>query len=167
MTLGEFNAQVPEKAREALFRCCGCTKWADSLIKNFPFTSIEDLKILSDKTWFTCSESDWREAFSHHPKIGEKKIVNDKHTATKEWAQAEQSGVKDTDKKIIDELAKLNRDYEARMGFIFIVFASGKSGSEMLSILKERLNNDFEKELHIAAGEQNKITHNRIDKLLS
>ena len=60
----------------------------------------------------------------------------------------------------------LNNDYENRFGFIFIVCATGKSASEMLSILKSRIDNNTDKELHIAANEQAKITKIRLEKLL-
>ena len=60
----------------------------------------------------------------------------------------------------------LNEAYEDRFGFIFIVCATGKTASEMLTILKSRLNNDAVQELQIAAGEQAKITKLRLEKLL-
>lgn len=167
MTLEEFNNQTKDKASADLFKCCGSTRWLDKLMKQFPFVSIEDLKISSDRTWFSCSEKDWLEAFSHHPKIGQNKVENEKFSSTKEWAEQEQSNVKNANKIVIAELAEANKLYEKFFGFIFIVCATGKSAQEILEILNERLNNPPAKELHIAAGEQNKITHLRIDKLLS
>ncbi|HQW00201.1 MAG TPA: 2-oxo-4-hydroxy-4-carboxy-5-ureidoimidazoline decarboxylase, partial [Bacteroidia bacterium] len=56
---------------------------------------------------------------------------------------------------------------EKKFGYIFIVCATGKSAQEMLELLKKRLPNSPEAELKIAAREQNKITHLRIDKLFS
>jgi 2-oxo-4-hydroxy-4-carboxy-5-ureidoimidazoline decarboxylase len=167
MTLIEFNNQSLEKVRAELFKCCGCTNWLNKLIKHFPFQSIEDLKINSDKAWYACSKQDWLEAFSHHPKIGEKAGENKNLTSTKEWASQEQSGVKSAAQSVLDELSLQNRKYEERFGYIYIVCATGKTAREMLEIVKERLNNDPEKELHIAAGEQNKITHLRIDKIFA
>ncbi len=63
-------------------------------------------------------------------------------------------------------LADGNREYEERFGHIFLVCATGKSGEEMLAILHERLGNDREAELRLAAEEQRKITHLRLEKLL-
>jgi 2-oxo-4-hydroxy-4-carboxy-5-ureidoimidazoline decarboxylase len=62
-------------------------------------------------------------------------------------------------------LARANPAYAARFGHIFIVCATGKSAAEMLDLLQARLGNDPETELRIAAGEQAKITHLRLDKL--
>ncbi len=167
MTLKEFNNQNLQKVREDLFKCCGCTSWLDKLMEHFPFQSIEDLKISSDKAWHTCTKQDWLEAFSHHPKIGEKPGEKKNLSSTKEWAAQEQSGVKTAAQTVLDDLLLQNKKYEEKFGYIYIVSATGKTAEEMLVIIKERMNNDPEKELHIAAGEQNKITHLRIDKIFA
>ena len=44
--------------------------------------------------------------------------------------------------------------------------APGKSAAEVISAVEQRLQNSAEKELLIAAAEQNKITHMRLKKLL-
>ena len=65
------------------------------------------------------------------------------------------------------KLAELNRAYEEKFGFIFIVCASGKSSDEMLAILRNRLGNNPDEELRNAAAEQAKITQLRLKKLLN
>lgn len=165
MTLQEFNSLSKKEAFDNLFRCCGSTHWANELMEHFPFASVTELKTTSDGIWLQCDKKDWMEAFSHHPKIGEK--PGDKHKSTSDWAGSEQSGMQSADEKIKTELALLNKEYEETFGYIFILCATGKSAKEMLSILKVRLNNDPSIELQIAATEQNKITHLRIDKLFS
>lgn len=82
------------------------------------------------------------------------------------WAAGEQSGVERARDDVRAELAAANRDYEQRFGYIFIVFATGKSADEMLALARERLRNDPDIELRIAADEQWKITRLRLDKLL-
>ena len=67
----------------------------------------------------------------------------------------------------LDSLAQLNREYEAKFGYIYIVCASRKSSIELLQILSERIKNDPFEELAIAAGEQAKITALRLNKLVS
>ena len=44
--------------------------------------------------------------------------------------------------------------------------SSGKSGAQMLALLRERLANDAQTELAVAAGEQEKITRLRLEKLV-
>ena len=67
---------------------------------------------------------------------------------------------------MIQELADLNKAYEEKFGFIFIVFATGKSAEEMLEILKERLPNQRDKEIQNAADNQQKITELRLKKMI-
>ena len=153
--------------KEELFKCCGCTIWADRLASKFPFQSLEELKKESDNIWFSLSENDWKEAFTHHPKIGDVKSLQEKFASTKQWASAEQAAVNTATQTILQELKNGNDDYEKKFGYIFIVCATGKSAEEMLTILKSRINNSPEEEIKIAMEEQNKITHLRIDKLFA
>ena len=66
-----------------------------------------------------------------------------------------------------DSLAALNREYEEKFGFIFIICATGKTSGEMLAALQERLQHDSDTELRLAAAEQAKITQLRLKKLLT
>ena len=74
------------------------------------------------------------------------------------WAAGEQSGVERAHGDVRAELAAANREYEQRFGYIYIVFASGKSAEEMLALARERLRNDPDVELRAAAEEQRKIS---------
>jgi len=65
-----------------------------------------------------------------------------------------------------ERLARGNRDYEARFGYIFIVCATGRSADEMLAALERRLRNAPDVEIGIAAGEQREIARLRLLKLL-
>jgi 2-oxo-4-hydroxy-4-carboxy-5-ureidoimidazoline decarboxylase len=166
MTLKEFNSLAPGVVESELFRCCGCTRWVKKLMEGFPFKSLNDLKKYSDEQWSNCTNSDFLEAFSHHPRIGDK-AKSEKLSATKDWAEEEQSGVDRNDLSILEQLAEANIAYEKKFGFIFIVCATGKTSEEMLAIIRQRMKNDIETEINAAAAEQNKITHLRIDKLFS
>ncbi len=68
-------------------------------------------------------------------------------------------------KETLDSLADGNKKYQEKFGFIFIVYATGKSADEMLALLQERLKNNLEDEIGIAAAEQIRITKNRLEKL--
>jgi OHCU decarboxylase len=110
--------------------------------------------------WWRLAPTDWLEAFSKHPKIGEKGKVS-------QWSSEEQSGMNSSAIDTAKSLAALNRTYFDKFGWIFIVCATGKSAEEMLSLLEARLPNRPDDELRIAAAEQNKITLLRLRKLLS
>lgn len=156
-----------QQFKHEIFKCCGCTAWVAELTKKFPFTSTKELKKESDKIWFSLNEEDWKEAFTHHPKIGDEESLKKKFSSTANWASGEQAGVQSAEEQTLRELKRGNDEYEKKFGYIFIVCATGKSAPEMLALLKSRLNNSAEEEIKIAATEQNKITHLRIDKLFS
>lgn len=161
MNLLAFNTLPEETAKRELFACCGSAKFADAMMKHFPFASEKQLVDLATQIWYgECSEVDWRESFTHHPKIGDVKSLTEK------FAGKEQAGVAVATKETIEALAKANTDYENRFGFIFIVCATGKSADEMLALLNDRLQNSTEEELHIAMGEQQKISIIRFKKML-
>jgi len=63
-------------------------------------------------------------------------------------------------------LAEGNREYEQRFGRIFIVSVTGKSGAEILEILRGRLRNDPATEMLEAAEQQRQITRLRLKKWL-
>ncbi len=111
-------------------------------------------------------ESDWREAFDCHPKIGDVESLKMKFAGNQQWSAGEQAGMSMADEQTIANLVQANKDYERRFGYIFIVCATGKSAAQMLALLEQRLSNHPETELKVAADEQRKITHLRIDKLL-
>lgn len=131
-----------------------------------PFTDQNQLKVVAERTWWELGQADWLEAFRSHPKIGEKKAAAVVAKEPLGWSAAEQSGTRDSAQPTMDELAKLNRQYEEKFGFIYIVCATGKSAEEMLAILRERIENDTETELRNAAREQAKITALRLNKLI-
>ena len=168
MTISDFNQLNKSEAENALFECCGSSNWVSVLMKNFPFKNEMDLITKSGECWFSkCNETDWLEAFTRHPKIGDVKSLTEKFASTSHLAGDEQSGVNVATKDIIELLAKANDQYESKYGFIFIVCATGKSANEMLQLLQDRLHNNREEELNIAMGEQQKITLLRLKKLLS
>ena len=131
-----------------------------------PFKTVEDLHDAAEKIWQHLSPDDWKEAFSHHPKIGEVQGLKKKFSSTSQWAQSEQGGVAVAEESVLQELAEGNRRYEEKFGYIFIVCATGKRADEMLALLRTRLHNDPAEEVVVAAGEQMKITRIRIEKML-
>lgn len=151
---------------EELTKCCGSSAWVQRMLPFIPADDMVELLEDAEEQWWLCSEADWKEAFTHHPKIGDMDSLKKKFASTANWASGEQSGVQDANEKILEALAEGNRLYEEKFGYIFIVCATGKSATEMLELLQERLKNTPEEEIQIAADEQNKITKLRIEKLL-
>ena len=166
MTAANFLNQLdPAAAREALTRCCGASRWVEQMLAARPFDSYYELMESTEEIWWSLDEADWREAFAHHPKIGDVDSLRAKYANTKAWASGEQAGVEGAAEAVIERLAAGNAQYEAKFGYIFIVCATGKSATEMLTILQHRLPHEPSKELQVAAREQLKITKLRLDKL--
>lgn len=166
MTLHELNILPKEKLVEELSKCCGSSAWVKKMLPFVPADDIIELLEDAEEQWWKCSETDWKEAFTHHPKIGDIDSLKKKFTSTAGWASDEQSSVNTASAETIKALAEGNRLYEKKFGYIFIVYATGKTAEELLTSLNERLQNTPEDEIQIAADEQNKITRLRIEKLL-
>ena len=90
-----------------------------------------------------------------HPRIGERST----HAAS----QREQSGVGDD---VRDALAEGNREYEQRFGHVYLVCASGRSGDELLAVLRSRLGNDPAHERTVVRAELGDINRLRLQRLL-
>jgi 2-oxo-4-hydroxy-4-carboxy-5-ureidoimidazoline decarboxylase len=166
LTLRQFNSLNPETATAELLRCCGSKKWAEQMVQARPFQNPEALFQKAGEAWAGLSKNDWLEAFAQHPKIGDLDSFKQKFSKTKSWSEGEQAGVNAAPENVLVELAACNRLYEEKFGFIFIVCATGKTAGEMLNILKNRMANNQEDEIRIAAEEQRKITRIRLGKLL-
>ncbi len=167
MTIDHLNELDPTEASAECTRCCGSSRWVREMISRRPFDSRDELFLKADIVWQSLTESDWKEAFTHHPKIGDVESLRKKFAGTATWASGEQSGAMSAPEETLKQLAEGNSLYEEKFGYIFIVCATGKSAGEMLGILRSRLPNSPDDEIHIAADEQEKITRLRLEKLLS
>jgi 2-oxo-4-hydroxy-4-carboxy--5-ureidoimidazoline (OHCU) decarboxylase len=90
------------------------------------------------------AEDEQAEALAAHPRIGER--------------STEQHG---DDPAVLAELAELNRAYEQRFGFRFVVFVNRRSRAEILPVLRERLRNTREQELATGLDELCAIAEDR------
>lgn len=159
--------ELPQEEAELIFRdCCGSKTWARRMISARPFPMLKNLFEAAETIWFALSPADWLEAFAAHPKIGSSEPAPAQKMLAADWSSGEQSGMETAESDVRTQLAELNRWYEDKFRFIFIVCATGKSADEMLAIARARLGNSAETEFRIAAVEQQKITEIRLRKLL-
>ena len=166
-SLKRLNELTAQEAEAEFLKCCGSHAWAAAMTESRPFASKEALLAKADDISSSLTNEDWLEAFRSHPKIGEKKAVTAQTNLEQRWSSQEQSAMQSASADTVARLASGNQEYESRFGFIFIVCASGKSSEEMLAILNNRLDNDPQTELSVAAQEQQKITRLRLEKLLN
>lgn len=165
VNLDEFNALPAARAEQTLLDCCGSTRWASRMAARRPFTGLNELCDAADAIWRNLQAADWLEAFGHHPQIGQKAAIGSE--SSRRWAEGEQTGARAGTENVKARLAQGNLNYREKFGYIFIVCASGKSAEEMLALLDQRIQNEPEQELNIAAEQQGLITRLRLEKLLA
>jgi 2-oxo-4-hydroxy-4-carboxy-5-ureidoimidazoline decarboxylase len=161
-----LNGARREAAAAALTRCCGSTRWVERILERRPFATPAELNAAAREAWSGLDRDDYLEAFAQHPRLGADPARLRERFATADWSAQEQSGVRNADDVTLEALRAGNAAYEARFGFVFLVCATGKSAREVLSLLEQRIGNDPETELAIAAAEQAKITQLRLEKLV-
>jgi 2-oxo-4-hydroxy-4-carboxy-5-ureidoimidazoline decarboxylase len=164
--LRRLNALAHGDARAQLRRCCGSSSWVEEMMRARPFANVPDVYATALRAWAATGPDDWREAFGHHPRIGDRSGGAPLHANTRAWSAKEQDGVAAADAGVIEALRRGNAEYEARFGHVFLVCATGRSADEMLALLRERMQNPPDAELRVAAAEQAKITRLRLEKLL-
>ena len=102
----------------------GRTRLVDELAARAdPLTVAEDVAL-------ALPEADQVAALATHPRIGE--------------PSEEQRGA---EPDVLEELARLNEEYERRFGFEFVVFVDGRTRAELLPVLRERLERTRAEEL--------------------
>jgi 2-oxo-4-hydroxy-4-carboxy--5-ureidoimidazoline (OHCU) decarboxylase len=92
-----------------------------------------------------------REVLDAHPAIGAKKLSA--------RSAAEQGD--DGDPDVRAELERLNREYEERHGFRFVVFVNRRPKAEILDVLRSRIDNPTDQELETALDELVAIAQDR------
>jgi OHCU decarboxylase len=167
LSLADLNAMSFERAGEVFRACCGASRWIDGMVVRRPFASTSDVLATADDVWARLGPDDWREAFAHHPRIGERRAEVPQADRASEWSVGEQSRVATAPASVQEQLAIVNREYESRFGFIYLVCAAGRTAEDLLATARERLQNDPDTELRVAASEQQKITRLRLEKLFS
>jgi len=160
--LPRWNGLQQDEAAREILPCCGSGTWSTEMASRRPIQDEASLLAVSDEIWRALREADWLEAFRSHPRIGESRPEQ-----SSAWSEQEQQKAAAADEAVKMALKWGNREYEQKFGHIFIVSATGKSGSEILEILRRRLHNDEATELQLAAEEQRQIMHIRMKKWLA
>jgi 2-oxo-4-hydroxy-4-carboxy--5-ureidoimidazoline (OHCU) decarboxylase len=92
-----------------------------------------------------------KEVLDAHPAIGASKLSA--------ISAAEQGD--EADPAVLAELARLNAEYETRHGFRFVVFVNRRPKSEILEVLRARIDRPTGEELETALGELVAIAEDR------
>ena len=111
----------------------------------------DPLGAAADEVIAQLSEPEQREALNAHPAIGARNLS--------QRSAAEQG--RGGHPAVLTELAYLNQVYEEKFGFRFVVFVDGRTKSEILKVLQERLERTREEELETGLHELVAIARSR------
>jgi 2-oxo-4-hydroxy-4-carboxy-5-ureidoimidazoline decarboxylase len=167
-----FNQLPARAAQQTLLECCSAPGWAEQMTAARPYSSAEDAIKRSSAIVGALSAADLAAALAGHPRIGERPDASQDgagHDGPRAagWSRQEQSGVDADDRHTNRALAEANLEYERRFGHIYLVCASGRTGKELLAVLRGRLQNEPEDEWQVVRTELQKINALRLQRLLA
>ncbi|MBG0568904.1 2-oxo-4-hydroxy-4-carboxy-5-ureidoimidazoline decarboxylase [Actinoplanes aureus] len=159
-----FNALPAERLAEELLACLAAPSWGAEIVAKRPYRDRAELLSAADAAASSLSWPDVLQGLSAHPRIGERAAGESREAS---WSRAEQmAAAQSADDTTQGALIKVNQEYEARFGHVFLIFASGRSQAEILTVARERLGNDEETERAIVRDELRKIALLRLERVL-
>jgi 2-oxo-4-hydroxy-4-carboxy-5-ureidoimidazoline decarboxylase len=164
MRIEEFNTLPARDAAALLRSCADADSWVESLVAKRPYPDVEALVATADDLAGQWSVDEVEQALSHHPRIGERTTDGSAASST---SAREQAGVDPADIDLADALRAGNLAYEEKFGRIYLVRAKGRTGPQLLKMLRERLENDPETEFGITVQQLREIAILRAEGLFS
>ena len=158
MTLDDLNHAPRQQVRDALLACADVPRWADAICDCRPFTDVASLMDHADRHAREFTDDELARALAAHPRIGDRPPGDSTEAA---WSRQEQAGVQPD-----DDLAEVNRAYEARFGRVFLICATGLTAGDVVAAARARLTNDEATETAVAKDELRKIALLRLRKEL-
>jgi OHCU decarboxylase len=134
---------------ERLYACLACRRWAHAVATG------ED----PDRAMDQLTDEEWLEAMKAHPPIG------GHGGEAPASSEREQSLAMQSSAETKAALATENRTYEQKFGHVFLIFATGRTGEEILSELRRRMLNGPATELEEAKRELRKIARLRLERM--
>jgi 2-oxo-4-hydroxy-4-carboxy-5-ureidoimidazoline decarboxylase len=159
-----FNALPTARLDRELAACCAAPEWIARVLGGRPYRSRKDLDDAADAAARALTWAEVAEGLAAHPRIGERAAGDSREAA---WSRREQSSAAQTaDRATRAALVRANRDYEERFGHVFLIFASGRSQTEILAAARARLGNDEATERAVVTDELRKIALLRLGRML-
>ena len=145
---------------DRLLSCLDITRWATDIADARPFADDASVQRAAAEAAPGLTDAEIAQALTAHPRIGERPTENGRSA---DFSRTEQAGIGDD---LAEELRAANVEYERRFGHVYLVCASGRSGEELLEVLRSRLDNDPADELRIVDSELRKIAALRLAKVI-
>ncbi|HEY6276951.1 MAG TPA: 2-oxo-4-hydroxy-4-carboxy-5-ureidoimidazoline decarboxylase [Streptosporangiaceae bacterium] len=156
--LAQLNALPAADATGLLLGCCAAPGWARRVVAGRPYHTLGELLAAADEAWASRAPGDLAAAMAGHPRIGERGVSG--------RPRQEQAGI-GSDAQVLAALRAANEAYEARFGHVFLICASGRGPASILAELNQRMANDPDTELKVAAAEIGKINAIRLRALVA
>ncbi|KAF5842048.1 hypothetical protein DUNSADRAFT_9616 [Dunaliella salina] len=155
------------------FTLCASKEFANRLSRAGPFPDLEAALHAARSIWWSVPVTEWLAAFSAHPRIGGQRFGNPNsnshpsHKAFDAHSSTEQAAASSSmTPSVQEELARWNQQYFDKFGHVFLICAKGRPAQDILASLQSRYHRLPYEELQAAAGEQMKITEQRLAGLL-
>jgi 2-oxo-4-hydroxy-4-carboxy-5-ureidoimidazoline decarboxylase len=126
-----------------------------------PYRGVDDVMKAAAAAWSELTSDDWSAAIALHPRIGER------GGHAPEASAREQQRAMEASSETRAALAAENLRYEEKFGHVFLIFASDRSGEQILGELRRRMNNEPATEFAEARAELAKIARMRLEKLVA
>jgi len=162
--LDAFNSLPADQRQEQLSSCCAARAWVEQMSDGWPYPDADAMLAASDRAFGQLDSDDVAQALAAHPRIGQRASGTSTEAT---WSRQEQASVAEADSEVQTALHDGNLAYEKRFGHVFLIHASGRSALEMLTALRERLDNDPDTEEKVVIEELRKITRSRLERLLA
>ncbi|KAJ2084324.1 hypothetical protein H4R24_000117 [Coemansia sp. RSA 988] len=127
-----------------------------------PYESYDQLLDKADEQIKQLSPLEQLEVINAHPRIGENAAK------LSELSRIEQGKAADNEDAVLLKWAQLNKEYEDKYGFRFVIFVNGRSKESLIPIVEERIASGYRSvELATGLSEMVDIARDRVKKLLS
>ncbi|KAJ1939143.1 hypothetical protein FBU59_004221 [Linderina macrospora] len=127
-----------------------------------PFTSYDQLLDTAGSEIKKLSPEELLEVVNAHPRIGEKA------TNLSALSKIEQGQRATNEDEVLAKWAELNKKYEDKYGFRFVIFVNGRKKESLFPIVEERIaHGDRNKELLTGLSDMVEIARDRANKLLA
>ena len=139
------------------------TQWiAEKLFDLKPFKDKDDLINKMIQIYESSPKNETLNVLRAHPKLAIEKNLT-------EYSSKEQSraNLKNCTQDEFDEFEKLNKEYEKKFSFPFIIAVKDKDKIEILNNFRQRINNDVEFEFEESKRQGKKIALFRLDELFT
>ena len=164
MRIEEFNALPADEAAALIRACADADHWVAAVVDGRPYADVPALVAAAAKLADEWTADDVDQALAGHPRIGERPSGAGASDAS---SAREQAGVDLADAELATALRAGNAAYEAKFGRIYLVRAKGRTGPQLLALLRERLTNDPETEEAVMTQQLREIALLRIEGLFS